>query len=92
MIKFDKMHGNGNDFVVMDSIRDDFVPKKIFIRKLADRNMGVGFDQLILIDLPTKPDLDFFVKFYNAEQYYLENFSKSQKDFLGLTVKATILA
>ena len=43
MIKFDKMHGNGNDFVVMDSIRDDFVPKKIFIRKLADRNMGVGF-------------------------------------------------
>ena len=32
------------------------------------------------------------VKFYNAEQYYLENFSKSQKDFLGLTVKATILA
>ena len=64
MIKFDKMHGNGNDFVVMDSIRDDYVPKKIFIRKLADRNMGVGFDQLILIDLPTKPDLDFFVKFY----------------------------
>lgn len=67
MIKFDKMHGNGNDFVVMDSIRDDFVPKKIFIRKLADRNTGVGFDQLILIDLPTKPDLDFFVKFYNAD-------------------------
>ena len=63
MIKFDKMHGNGNDFVVMDSIRDDFVPKKIFIRKLADRNTGVGFDQLILIDLPTIPDLDFFVKF-----------------------------
>ena len=52
MISFDKMHGNGNDFIVMNSIEQDFIPSMKFIKKNADRQTGIGFDQLILIGLP----------------------------------------
>ena len=63
MISFDKMHGNGNDFIVMNSIEQEFSLNKRLIKKLSDRNLGIGFDQLILVDLPKKPDSDFFIKF-----------------------------
>ena len=49
MTNFDKMHGNGNDFVVINSIEKDLVLRKSLIKKLSDRNCGIGFDQLILI-------------------------------------------
>jgi diaminopimelate epimerase len=67
MINFDKMHGNGNDFIVMNSIEQEFSPNKRLIKKLSDRNLGIGFDQLILVDSPKKPDSDFFIRFYNAD-------------------------
>ena len=67
MISFDKMHGNGNDFIILNSIETDFVPSKAFIKKNSDRKFGIGFDQLILVKLPNKEDSDFFIKFYNAD-------------------------
>lgn len=67
MINFEKWHGNGNDFVIINSIEESIKLKKSFIKRIADRNMGVGFDQLIHIGLPTKGNHDFFVKFYNAD-------------------------
>jgi len=67
MISFDKMHGNGNDFIILNSIETDFVPSKTFIKKNSDRKFGIGFDQLILVKLPNKEDSDFFIKFFNAD-------------------------
>ena len=67
MISFDKMHGNGNDFIILNSIETDFVPSKAFIKKNSDRKFGIGFDQLILVKLPNKEDSDFFIKFFNAD-------------------------
>jgi len=67
MISFDKMHGNGNDFIILNSIEKDFTPSKVFIKKNSDRKFGIGFDQLILVKLPNKEDSDFFIKFYNAD-------------------------
>ena len=67
MISFDKMHGNGNDFIILNSIEKDFAPSKVFIKKNSDRKFGIGFDQLILVKLPNKEDSDFFIKFYNAD-------------------------
>ena len=67
MTSFDKMHGNGNDFVVVNSIEKDLVLRKSLIKKLSDRNCGIGFDQLILISVPTKDNHDFSVKFFNAD-------------------------
>jgi len=67
MTNFDKMHGSGNDFVVINSIEKKLVLKKSLIKKLSDRNSGIGFDQLILINVPTKDNHDFAVKFFNAD-------------------------
>ena len=67
MTNFDKMHGNGNDFVVINSIEKKLVLKRSLIKKLSDRNCGIGFDQLILINVPTKDNHDFAVKFFNAD-------------------------
>jgi len=66
-IDFEKWHGNGNDFVIVNSIDNKLKIRKNFIRKVSNRNEGVGFDQLIKIDLPTKEDHDFYVKFFNAD-------------------------
>ena len=67
MTNFDKMHGNGNDFVVINSIEKDLVLRKSLIKKLSDRKCGIGFDQLILISVPVKDNHDFSVKFFNAD-------------------------
>ena len=67
MIEFEKWHGNGNDFVIVNSIEQELKIKKSFIKKISDRNKGIGFDQLIQICLPTKDDKHFFIKFYNSD-------------------------
>ena len=65
-IKFEKWHANGNDFVIVNNIDAKIKITKKFIKKISDRNKGIGFDQLIQVDLPTNEDHDFFIKFaYN---------------------------
>ena len=53
MINFTKMHGLGNDFVVMDNIDGDISLSIDEIRKLSDRRSGVGFDQLLMVESAT---------------------------------------
>ncbi len=67
MIAFTKMHGLGNDFVVIDrrSAPVELAPDRI--RAIADRRRGVGFDQLILIDQSDDDRADAFLRFYNAD-------------------------
>ena len=67
MIKFTKMHGLGNDFVIIDAINQtiDLTPDRI--RQLADRHHGVGCDQLLLVESATHPDTDFGYRIFNAE-------------------------
>ena len=66
-LDFEKWHGNGNDFVIINSIESDIKINKSKIRKIADRNTGIGFDQLINVCLPTKASNNFFLKFYNSD-------------------------
>ena len=67
MINFDKMHGNGNDFIVINTIENTYKLSKSKIKKLSDRNFGVGFDQVISIGPPTKDSFDFSIRFFNAD-------------------------
>ena len=66
-ITFEKWHGNGNDFVIVNSIDNEIKIKKSFVKKISNRNTGIGFDQLIHICLPTKSDKHFFIRFYNSD-------------------------
>lgn len=66
-IAFSKMHGLGNDFMVVDAVRQaiSFTPAQI--RGLADRRLGVGFDQLLLVEASERPSADFRYRIFNAD-------------------------
>lgn len=66
-MRFSKMHGLGNDFVVIDSITQKvyFTAEKVKI--LSDRNCGIGFDQLLIVEPPYDPIIDFHCRIYNSD-------------------------
>ncbi len=73
-LKFSKMHGLGNDFMVVDLVTQHldhrqrerfFAPANI--RRLADRHFGIGFDQLLVVEPPESPDADFRYRIFNAD-------------------------
>ncbi len=67
MIKFTKMHGLGNDFVVIDAINQTISLTQEQIRFIADRNFGVGCDQLLLVEKPVSDNADFKYRIFNAD-------------------------
>ncbi|MGK0250095.1 MAG: diaminopimelate epimerase [Oleispira sp.] len=80
-IKFNKMHGLGNDFMVVDLVTQHAYLTPMQIRHLADRNFGVGFDQLLLVEVPTKHDVDFKYRIFNADGTEVENCGNGARCF-----------
>ncbi|MGP6487771.1 diaminopimelate epimerase [Duffyella gerundensis] len=66
-MQFSKMHGLGNDFMVVDAVTQNVYFSPELIRRLADRHHGVGFDQLLIVEPPYDPDLDFHYRIFNAD-------------------------
>jgi diaminopimelate epimerase len=67
MINFTKMHGLGNNFVVIDAINQTIKLSPEQIRFMADRHFGVGFDQLLLVEKPVSSNADFKYRIFNAD-------------------------
>ena len=67
LIKFTKMHGIGNDFVVIDAVRQHINLTTDAIRKIADRNQGIGCDQVLLIEPPSDKNIDFNYRIFNCD-------------------------
>ena len=67
MIDFTKMHGAGNDFVVIDAVRKAVSLSSKHIQTIADRHTGVGCDQVLVIEPPKRGDADFEYKIFNAD-------------------------
>lgn len=65
-LRFTKMHGLGNDFMVVNGVTQKFLPTLELVRHLSDRHTGIGFDQLLILESPTQKDIDFFYRIYNA--------------------------
>ncbi|WP_367676138.1 diaminopimelate epimerase [Buchnera aphidicola] len=63
---FSKMHGLGNDFVIINNINQNIKMSKIKIKNLSDRNKGIGFDQLLLIEKSFNKDIDFNYRIFNS--------------------------
>lgn len=80
-IRFTKMHGLGNDFMVIDAISQQPNLNAETVRKLAHRQFGVGFDQLLLVECPTQPDVDFRYRIYNADGSEVENCGNGARCF-----------
>ena len=67
LVNFSKMQGLGNDFLVLDNVTQNVYLSNDQIRQLADRNFGIGFDQLLVVEPPYDPDLDFHYRIFNAD-------------------------
>ena len=67
VLKFSKMHGLGNDFMVIDAILQNFTPKESLIKQWSDRHFGIGFDQLLLVECADSPNVDFRYRIFNAD-------------------------
>lgn len=66
-MQFSKMHGLGNDFMVVDAVTQNVYFSPELIRRLSDRHNGVGFDQMLIVEPPYDPDLDFHYRIFNAD-------------------------
>ncbi|EEX51223.1 diaminopimelate epimerase [Pasteurella dagmatis ATCC 43325] len=66
-MQFSKMHGLGNDFVVVDAITQNLYFSPETIKRLADRHRGIGFDQMLVVEPPYDPDQDFHYRIFNAD-------------------------
>jgi diaminopimelate epimerase len=81
-LRFTKMHGLGNDFVVLDGIRQkvDLTPAQY--RRLADRRLGVGCDQVLVVENATRPDIDFRYRIFNADGGEVEQCGNGARCFV----------
>ena len=80
-LRFTKMHGLGNDFVVIDLVTQRFVLKDHHIRKLTDRRFGVGCDQLLLVEIPEDPEVDFRYRIFNNDGSEVEQCGNGARCF-----------
>ena len=67
LINFTKMHGLGNDFIVIDAVSQAVSLSKSQIIWLSDRHLGIGCDQVLLIEKSADPEFDFFYRIYNSD-------------------------
>jgi len=81
-LKFTKMHGLGNDFVVLDVVSRPLSLTPVQVRRIADRHFGVGCDQLLLVEPPRQPDTDFYYRIFNADGCEVEQCGNGARCFV----------
>ncbi|WP_444923696.1 diaminopimelate epimerase [Microbulbifer sp. DLAB2-AF] len=80
-VKFSKMHGLGNDFVMLDGISQRLKLSPDKIRRIADRRLGIGCDQVLLAEPPRGPEADFRYRIFNADGGEVENCGNGARCF-----------
>ena len=81
-LKFLKMHGLGNDFVVLDGVRQPLALSPEQLRFLADRHFGVGCDQILLVEKATRADVDFRYRIFNSDGGEVEQCGNGARCFV----------
>jgi diaminopimelate epimerase len=96
-IHFSKMHGLGNDFVVIDAVNQTVLPTPAWVKRLADRHTGIGFDQLLLVEPAAAHGADFRYRIFNADGSEAEQCGNGARCFIdfvrrrGLTDKRELV-
>lgn len=95
-LKFTKMQGAGNDFVMINGISQRVVPTPELIRRLSDRHYGIGADQILIVEKTLLPEVDFRYRIFNADGNEVEQCGNGARCFArfvldqGLTNKKSI--
>jgi len=82
LLKFTKMHGAGNDFVMLDGVRQHIQLTPEQLRLLADRHFGVGCDQILLVEAAQHPSADFCYRIFNADGGEVEQCGNGARCFV----------
>ena len=95
-LAFTKMQGTGNDFVVLDFTREAFALTRDQLRRIADRHLGVGCDQILVVQRPRSAEADFRYRIFNADGGEVEQCGNGARCFVkfvhgrGLSAKREI--
>lgn len=98
LLRFSKMHGLGNDFVVINLVTQHARIDSALVRHLADRHLGIGCDQVLVVEPPKNPKADFYYRIFNADGSEVEMCGNGARCFAlfvleqELTAKKRILA
>jgi diaminopimelate epimerase len=96
-LRFTKMHGLGNDFIVLNGVNESISLSSLQLRALADRHFGIGCDQVLLVEKATDPAADFRYRIFNADGGEVEQCGNGARCFArfvrdqGLTGKDEIV-
>ena len=97
-LNFTKMHGQGNDFVMLNGITQSFSLSATQVRALANRNTGIGCDQVLVVEAASVSDADFRYRIYNSDGGEVEHCGNGARCFVNfvrdekLTTKHTVVA
>ena len=80
-VAFDKMHVCGNHFVIIDTTKQTFMPEAHIVKRLAHPQTGIGFDQLLVVEPPGLPDVDFRYRIFNADGSEVEQCGNGARCF-----------
>jgi diaminopimelate epimerase len=95
-LRFTKMQGLGNDFVVLDAVDQPLALTRAQLRRLADRHFGIGCDQILQVEAPRTRDTDFYYRIFNSDGEEVEQCGNGARCFVrfvrdrGLTTKTEI--
>lgn len=86
-IQFTKMHGLGNDFIVLNNLRGELRLSPQQIALLGDRHFGIGFDQMLLVEGTEQPDVDFSYRIFNVDGREVEHCGNGARCFAQYVIE-----
>ncbi|MNQ37482.1 Diaminopimelate epimerase [compost metagenome] len=92
LLRFTKMHGLGNDFMVLDLVTQHAHVQPKHVRQWGDRHTGVGFDQLLIVEPPSRPDVDFRYRIFNADGSEVEQCGNGARCFARFVIDKRLTA
>ncbi|MCL7462740.1 diaminopimelate epimerase [Pseudomonas sp. NW5] len=92
LLRFTKMHGLGNDFMVIDLVSQHAHIQPKHVRQWGDRHTGVGFDQLLIVEPPSRPDVDFRYRIFNADGSEVEQCGNGARCFARFVLDKRLTA
>ena len=92
LLRFTKMHGLGNDFMVLDLISQHAHIQPKHAKAWGDRHTGVGFDQLLIVEPPNNPDVDFRYRIFNADGSEVEQCGNGARCFARFVIDKRLTA
>lgn len=92
LLRFTKMHGLGNDFMVLDLVSQHAHIQPKHAKQWGDRHTGIGFDQLLLVEAPSNPDVDFRYRIFNSDGSEVEQCGNGARCFARFVLDKRLTA